>query len=73
MGQKAVIAEVDDGAEPAPGRAMRVAHALKARDNDEFAKPGNLVEVRFVKGQSARLDDPDGWWRCLAAHGPPDA
>jgi hypothetical protein len=55
MGQKAVIAEVDDGAEPAPGRAMRVAHALKARDNDEFAKPGNLVEVRFVKGQSLSL------------------
>jgi hypothetical protein len=47
--------EVEDGAEPAPGRAMRVAHALKARDTDEFAKPGNLVEVRFVKGQSLSL------------------
>jgi hypothetical protein len=34
---------------------MRVAHALKARDTDEFAKPGNLVEVRFVKGQSLSL------------------
>jgi len=34
---------------------MRVAHALKARDGDEFAKPGNLVEVRFVKGQSLSL------------------
>lgn len=55
MGQEAAIAEVDDGAELAPGRAMRVAHALKARDNDEFAKPGNLVEVRFVKGQSLSL------------------
>lgn len=34
---------------------MRVAHALAARDTDEFAKPGNLVEVRFVKGQSLSL------------------
>lgn len=38
-----------------PGRAMRVAHALRTRDGDEFAKPGNLVEVRFVKGQSLSL------------------
>lgn len=38
-----------------PGRAMRVAHALRARDGDDFAKPGNLVEVRFVKGQSLSL------------------
>jgi replication initiator protein len=41
--------------EETPGRAMRVAHALQARDGDEFAKPGNLVEVRFVKGQSLSL------------------
>jgi hypothetical protein len=34
---------------------MRVAHALQNRDGDEFAKPGNLVEVRFVKGQSLSL------------------
>ena len=34
---------------------MRVAYALQARDGDEFAKPGNLVEVRFVKGQSLSL------------------
>jgi hypothetical protein len=34
---------------------MRAAHALKARETDEFAKPGNLVEVRFVKGQSLSL------------------
>lgn len=34
---------------------MRVAHALHAREGDEFAKPGNLVEVRFVKGQSLSL------------------
>ena len=38
-----------------PGRAMRVAHALKARDGEDFAKPGNLVEVRFVRGQSLSL------------------
>lgn len=45
--------EAVDG--PGPGRAMRVAHALKARESEEFAKPGNLVEVRFVKGQSLSL------------------
>ncbi len=43
----------EDDAEP--GRAMRAAHALRAREGDEFAKPGNLVEVRFVKGQSLSL------------------
>lgn len=43
------------GADGEPGRAMRVAHALRARDGEEFAKPGNLVEVRFVKGQSLSL------------------
>jgi hypothetical protein len=41
--------------EDEPGRAMRVAHALRARDGEEFAKPGNLVEVRFVRGQSLSL------------------
>jgi hypothetical protein len=49
------IAEADDVLDEAPGRAMRVAHALQARDGDEFAKPGKLVEVRFVKGQSLSL------------------
>jgi hypothetical protein len=49
------IVDGDDGGEPAPGRAMRVAHALAARDGEAFAKPGNLVEVRFVKGQSLSL------------------
>ena len=34
---------------------MKVARALKARAGDEFAKPGNLVEVKFVKGQSLSL------------------
>ena len=49
------IVASENGGVPAPGRAMRVAHALAARDGDEFAKPGNLVEVRFVKGQSLSL------------------
>ncbi|WP_409592405.1 replication initiation protein [Sphingobium sp.] len=34
---------------------MRVAAALANRDNDQFAKPGKLVEVRFIKGQSLSL------------------
>ncbi|WP_406853498.1 replication initiation protein [Brevundimonas sp. BH3] len=34
---------------------MRVAQALAKRETDEFAKPGNLIEVRFVKGQSLSL------------------
>lgn len=37
------------------GRAIRVAQALAKRETDEFAKPGNLIEVRFVKGQSLSL------------------
>src|SRR3546814_15154208 len=39
----------------APGRAMRVAAALQAKGGDEFAKPGSIVEVKFVKGQSLSL------------------
>lgn len=38
-----------------PGRAMRVAAALQAKGGDEFAKPGSIVEVKFVKGQSLSL------------------
>ena len=38
-----------------PGRAMRVAAALKAKGGDEFAKPGNIVEIKFVKGESLSL------------------
>lgn len=34
---------------------MRVAAALKAKDGDEFAKPGSIVEIKFVKGQSLSL------------------
>jgi hypothetical protein len=40
---------------PSIGRAMKVAGALAARRGSDFAKPGRLVEVRFVKGQSLSL------------------
>jgi len=47
---------VEDAADEAsPGRAMRVAAALKAKGGDEFAKPGNIIEVKFVKGESLSL------------------
>ena len=51
------IADSDPEAKPAsaPGRAMRVAAALHAKGGDEFAKPGSIVEVKFVKGQSLSL------------------
>lgn len=41
--------------EATPGRAMRVAAALKAKGGDEFAKPGNIIEIKFVKGESLSL------------------
>lgn len=41
--------------EAAPGRAMRVAAALRAKGGDEFAKPGSIIEVKFVKGESLSL------------------
>ncbi|MFO6431437.1 replication initiation protein [Erythrobacter sp. W302b] len=34
---------------------MRVAAALKAKGGDEFAKPGNIIEIKFVKGESLSL------------------
>lgn len=51
------IAEaVEDGLEEeSPGRAMRVAAALQAKGGDEFAKPGSIIEVKFVKGESLSL------------------
>lgn len=42
-------------AEVAPGRAMRVAAALRGKGGDEFAKPGSIIEVKFVKGESLSL------------------
>lgn len=41
--------------EAQPGRAMRVAAALRAKGGDEFAKPGSIIEVKFVKGESLSL------------------
>jgi len=38
-----------------PGRAMRVAAALQAKGGEEFAKPGSIIEVKFVKGESLSL------------------
>ena len=34
---------------------MKVARALQVRAGDDFVKPGSLVEVKFVKGQSLSL------------------
>jgi hypothetical protein len=39
----------------ASSRAMKVARILVGKGGEEFAKPGKLVEVRFVKGQSLSL------------------
>ncbi|WP_242128637.1 replication initiation protein [Sphingobium sp. Sx8-8] len=47
--------EIEERPAVAANRAMRVAAALANRDNDEFAKPGKLVEIRFIKGQSLSL------------------
>lgn len=51
------MADTPADAKPASrlGRAMRVAAALQAKGGDEFAKPGSIVEVKFVKGQSLSL------------------
>lgn len=51
MNAQAESDEIEDGS----GRAMRVARVLSAKGGEEFVKPGNLVEVRFVKGQSLSL------------------
>lgn len=47
--------EGDDEGDLKVGRAMRVAQALTNKRGDDFAKPGNLIEVKFVKGQSLSL------------------
>lgn len=56
-GDKPTVAvnDSDSDPEPAPGRAMRVAAALRAKGGDEFAKPGSIIEVKFVKGESLSL------------------
>ncbi len=50
-----VVAVEGDTEEVSPGRAMRVAAALRAKGGDEFAKPGSIIEVKFVKGESLSL------------------
>lgn len=45
----------EEEAEVSPARSMRVAATLARKGGDEFVKPGKLVEVRFVKGQSLSL------------------
>ena len=51
----AIFEEQIAAVEAGGGRAMRVARILTGKGGDEFAKPGKLVEVRFVKGQSLSL------------------
>lgn len=51
-----IVEAVEEAAEgTSPGRAMRVAAALKAKGGDEFAKPGSIIEVKFIKGESLSL------------------
>ncbi len=50
-----IEAEDDVQAVDTPGRSMRVAAALRLKGGDEFAKPGNIIEVKFVKGESLSL------------------
>jgi Initiator Replication protein len=45
----------DQEADRPTGRAMKVARVVAAKEGDEFVKPGDLVEVRFVKGHSLSL------------------
>jgi hypothetical protein len=54
-GAKIAELTVDVADAPSPGRAMRVAAALAAKYGDEFAKPGSIIEVKFVKGESLSL------------------
>jgi hypothetical protein len=53
--QIAVAAAEKAVLEMTPGRAMRVAAVLRAKGGDEFAKPGAIIEVKFVKGESLSL------------------
>lgn len=50
-----IAEDAEAQADSAPGRAMRVAAALQAKGGEEFAKPGSIVEIKFVKGQSLSL------------------
>jgi len=54
-GDQLAVAVDEAAAEVVPGRAMRVAAALRVKGGDEFAKPGSIIEVKFVKGESLSL------------------
>jgi len=53
--QLAVTATDESVVKVTPGRAMRVAAVLRAKGGEEFAKPGAIIEVKFVKGESLSL------------------
>lgn len=50
-----MVAHQETIEEALPGRSMRVAAALRLKGGDEFAKPGSIIEVKFVKGESLSL------------------
>lgn len=55
MGESDPVPIADNEEEVSSARAMRVAAALARKGGEEFVKPGRLVEVRFVRGQSLSL------------------
>lgn len=55
MAEEMELEIAEDNGSAGSARAMRVAATLARKGGDEFAKPGKLVEVRFVKGQSLSL------------------
>lgn len=55
MGESDPVPIADDEDEVSSARAMRVAAVLARKGGEEFVKPGRLVEVRFVRGQSLSL------------------
>src|SRR3546814_15129168 len=56
----------DAQADSAPGRAMRVAAALQAKGGEEFVKPGSIVEIKFVKGQSLSTEERRVGQECVS-------
>lgn len=55
MSESTKVKHDEDDGPGSTSRSMRVATALSRKAGDEFVKPGRLVEVRFVKGQSLSL------------------
>ena len=55
MGESDPVPIADNEDEVSSARAMRVAAVLARKGGEEFVKPGRLVEVRFVRGQSLSL------------------